>query len=1019
MANRGQRHGTRVFLSYSRKDVALATNLRDRLIEEGFDAYLDLFDIEKGEAWQERLQDLIVTADAVAFLISPDSVTSKVCDWEVNEAERLGKRLFPILCRPTPDDVVPGRLKRLNYARLDEDDAWVEEFPKFCQALRRDGQWLREHARLSEAAERWVRDSRSEAHLLRLESVRTARKWESRRPPDASVGDVLLEFLEASEALELRQRKHLLTTIGRAFVKPARQALAQGQHDVALRLSAAGTLLADDFEMRLVPEREFTLLRAAREQLLRCVIEGQTVSFDSNGQRVTIVGKDGRVRLHDPATGLELSALEGGEASALNAWFSRDGAHIIAVGRGGVVCLWNANSLQVRNSVNCDGASISAICPQGAWAISVKDRIARAWDLGAGKQWGVLGQNDVVEARFDFQGSRAATSHHDYKVRLWDCATWRETAALVGHSNHIGSVAFSSTEDLVATTSWDGSARLWRGADGRALHVLEGHAGSVVDAAFSPDGTRLATAGNDNTIRVWDVSDGRELCVISAEYVHAVAFSPDGQRLVSTCHYGAVDVWSAASGEKLAAFRGYAFGSAVFNPDGTRIATASVDGAIRIWDSATRDALGFRPRTPNTISPLWIGDNVSRVVTASADDNIARVWENGREIAFFKGHELPVVAAIFDAEGERIVSASMDCTARICSIAQGASTVLRGHEAVVRGACFSSNGRLVATFSNDGSARVWDAETGSALLTLDGRGRPIAGAAFDPTDMHIFTFADHVVTIWDAQTGCRRREIEVAAGLVKAISISDDNARIAIANGQVAQIIEIATGREIARLSGHNAMVTGVCFSPDGRSVATSGGDKTARIWDASTGRELAVMRGHSHALQNAVFHRDGALLFTEAFDGVRAWEVAHVAALIGDPIEVLAASLTSGRGQRAAFEENDLLMQSAPNDLYAALMDQLTAPQRERVIARAQILSEPQPHERYVPLTAAASEASMHQGSGMDILAKALPVEDSSGPLSSSEQAARRSARLRLFVLLMAICVIAFSISWLILSGG
>src|ERR1700756_771739 len=86
-----------VFISYSRQDIVRAELLRDQLIAKKCEAYLDRHDILPGEPWQDRLAKLIEVADTVVFLISPESVTSEVCDWEVNEAERLGKQLLPVV----------------------------------------------------------------------------------------------------------------------------------------------------------------------------------------------------------------------------------------------------------------------------------------------------------------------------------------------------------------------------------------------------------------------------------------------------------------------------------------------------------------------------------------------------------------------------------------------------------------------------------------------------------------------------------------------------------------------------------------------------------------------------------------------------------------------------------------------------------------------------------------------------------------------------------------------------------
>src|SRR5262249_49690324 len=46
--------------------------------------------------------------------------------------------------------------------------------------------------------------------------------------------------------------------------------------------------------------------------------------------------------------------------------------------------------------------------------------------------------------------------------------------------------------------------------------------------------------------------------------------------------------------------------------------------------------------------------------------------------------------------------------------------------------------------------------------------------------------------------------------------------------------------RLVASMSGHEAPVTDVTFSTDGRRVVSAGDDEALRVWDAATGGELA-----------------------------------------------------------------------------------------------------------------------------------------------------------------------------------
>lgn len=199
---------TRVFISYSRRDLEMAEALRERLIAEGLDAFLDTHDIVKGEPWRDRLRTLIARADVVLFLISPDSVRSEICDWEVNEAELLAKRIAPAVCRETPMDEIPARLQRLNLAFLRTPEEIEREFPALAAAIRQDATWVREHSRLGELARRWDDRGRPSRLLLRGADIAAAENWRAARGPSAPPLSALHEALltESRRASARRQR---------------------------------------------------------------------------------------------------------------------------------------------------------------------------------------------------------------------------------------------------------------------------------------------------------------------------------------------------------------------------------------------------------------------------------------------------------------------------------------------------------------------------------------------------------------------------------------------------------------------------------------------------------------------------------------------------------------------------------------------------------------------------------------------------------------------------------------------
>src|SRR5262245_8069497 len=90
---------TKVFVSYSRKDIAFADRIGAALKARDFEPLIDREDIYAFEDWWKRIEALIGRADAVVFVLSPESLSSDICRKEVKFAASRNKRLAPIVCR--------------------------------------------------------------------------------------------------------------------------------------------------------------------------------------------------------------------------------------------------------------------------------------------------------------------------------------------------------------------------------------------------------------------------------------------------------------------------------------------------------------------------------------------------------------------------------------------------------------------------------------------------------------------------------------------------------------------------------------------------------------------------------------------------------------------------------------------------------------------------------------------------------------------------------------------------------
>ena len=103
-----------VFISYSRCDMAIADVLVTTLEKADFKVTIDRRDLPYGEEWQKELADFIRASDTVIWLVSPDSVKSKWCNWELGEVGRLNKRLVPIQIRVIAPEELPENLGKIH-----------------------------------------------------------------------------------------------------------------------------------------------------------------------------------------------------------------------------------------------------------------------------------------------------------------------------------------------------------------------------------------------------------------------------------------------------------------------------------------------------------------------------------------------------------------------------------------------------------------------------------------------------------------------------------------------------------------------------------------------------------------------------------------------------------------------------------------------------------------------------------------------------------------------------------------
>jgi WD40 repeat protein len=334
---------------------------------------------------------------------------------------------------------------------------------------------------------------------------------------------------------------------------------------------------------------------------------------------------------------------------------------------------------------------------------------------------------------------------------------------------------------------------------------LEGHGREIRVVTYAPDGSRIATAGDDGTVRLWNASTGAPLAVIGDHQPGAVsvAWSPDGARVASGDTAGRIRIWRAADGgfertlEHARTPTAAVPSSVAFSPDGRHVASANEQIGVEVW----------RVDTGERIASMAGSENVTYAEFSPRSDRLIGASQGGTAIAWH-------------LDGRRIVD-------------------LSGHQGPIWRARYSRDGTRVVTNSIDRTARIWDAESGQPLAVLRGHEQRVTDATFSPDGATIATAsADRTARIWNASSGELRHVMRGHAAQVNRLLFVDDATLITVAGDGTARVWDVRSGIEIATLA-HGGFVFDVAASPDRDRVTTASWDGTARVWRLDRTRRI------------------------------------------------------------------------------------------------------------------------------------------------------------------------------------
>ncbi len=502
-------------------------------------------------------------------------------------------------------------------------------------------------------------------------------------------------------------------------------------------------------------------------------------------------------------------------------------------------------------------------------------------------------------------------------VQVYDVDSGLEVVSLGGHKDLIQSVRYSPDARRLAAGSYQ-FVTVWNAPVGRLERVLTGSPEAMKVVASTRDGKTLVTGGAEKAIRVWNLTDGKTLRTIpvTAE-VTALALSEDETSLAIACVDGVVRVVGLADGKERHAIKGHS-GPVVgvtFLPGSKRVLTAGADGTALVWSLPDQSGSKVNPTTidlgpKRPIRALASLPDGKTFLTGGDDATVRIVSIEGKELRSFAIGVGPITAMAISPDLATVLVGSADGSARRHELISGKVVSTFGtHPGGVTDVGFSPKGDRVFTSGGRDGVKVWEAASGRGVVAF---GHPAAKPSEAPPVIHRARFlgdgrlvtlaADKSARTWTFDGAWTEgKPLGPHVFRVLTIDFSPDGKTIATGGGEPSRsgevkLWEAATGKLLRSLDNlHSDTVFSVRFSPDGSKLATASADKFLKVINVADGKELKSFEGHTHHVLAVDWKSDGKQLITGGADNVlKVWDFAT-----GEQLRTLSGSTKQVTGLR------------------------------------------------------------------------------------------------------------------------
>jgi WD40 repeat protein len=887
MAETKQGANGKVFISYSRKDKTFVQKLNDALDNAGVNAWVDWEGIELASDWMSRITAAIQGGDAFLFVISPDSLASKVCAEELELGLKLNKKLIPILYRdPEKGSTMHEKLAATNWVYLRPQDNFDETLPKLIEAINTDLEWVSQHTRLLERALEWEGKNKNNSSLLVGADLEDAERWmsEAAAKPNRQVVALQAEYIRESRVVATRRQRSLLIGVSFAAVISLVAGVvavfasidANKQKDLAVKnqniasteraaavesANEAATQRAIADDKRGEAEEKTNLANAQRSAALAQIYQSQPgelntsilLAIDSYQRNESFLAED-IIRADVSAMAVPVAEMKQ-DGYIYNIEWSPDFKYFVTGNKSdpadqearNKACVWAADD---GREVYCitehsDDVNDALFSPDGKYLITGSaDKTLRIWNAADGT---LVKQFDFEDAVLDLDvyQNLVAVAREKKTLTIIDLDNLDNPSMIKNFDRSIGvsTVKFSPEGSYLAFGTKIGKVMFWRvGPNSKLIYDGPTHTDSTyVALAFSEDGTWLVSGGGDSNSRLTK-NDGTSKIVIPHEdWVEDVAFSPNGSWYVTVSDDNKVRVIDTKTNNQIVSMSHAGFVQRVkVSADGQWIATTGYDDTVRIWDSKTGNQMIEFPLEGNG-SALAFNENATRIIAADEDGNIS-IWDIStikNRVAYIEFAEYAHEAR-FSPSGEYLIVNTDAYKIRsiasedIIKVKDGTkSRTVIVTNSLTYNTAISPDSKWIAAVEYDSS----NAQNNQGILvSADGgskfplpHGGEVTGIGFNSTSQLVATSGiNELVTFWDVNTGIKQFDLKNGER-VNSLATSPVMEIVAAGLDNSIQIWDIGKQTPITQLP-HPGEVTTLAFSHDGAWMA-SGSSGRIIVW--------------------------------------------------------------------------------------------------------------------------------------------------------------------------------------------